>query len=973
MPRQETPVKSKTSFQLASEFGKGGTQLPYPSRLELNSSCRDHHRLSSVSERRSESNSGVMPLQAALSSNRSSNPQAQSWLSQQVKGVQRRLGKNQPVAPAPSGNGPLIGIIDIGFGPGQHGQQVLQKIQSAHTDSQILLADGVGKGTWADSLTQFVDVAKASGQVRAVANLSFDLTQQNSDGSVTTRQQLTASESKALNYAQKNNVLVVASAGNEGGEMSALGQASRRSDNLIVVGAADGDKRAGYSSFGQGLDFLVSAEPKKGGGTSIAAAETTKNIAELWAANPHLAPHQVVQALEATTKDLKTPGWDAKTGWGLLNPDAAGVTARTLPAQPLLAGLGFQKTPADVSSGGETRPAGEGVIPGERPNRLDAGISRSRSRRRSSPRTSPRAADGRSRSASRVLKSASRKASSPRTSPRAADGRSRSASRILKSASRKAAAQRSSSQISPRAADGRSRSASRILKSASRKASSSQISPRAADGRSRSASRILKSVSRKASSPRISPRAADGRSRSASRILKSASRKAAVRRSSPRISPRAADGRSRSASRILKSASRKAAAQRSGSQISPRAADGRSPAARKILQDARLKTYQRRSRNEHQFHKQETLRNQARQAELKKEKSRTRFHSSKLPDHLTGVLKPRPEEPSGGWWSRVSKTAGEAVSNASDWTRENQETLVNRGIGLVQVVGGTAEAVAGAAGVVTPEPVTTVGGAVLFAHGVDSVATGLNTLLTGKEQKTVTQKAASATARGVGASPENAESFGDAIDFIAGIGSESVVARGIAREGGERLAREGIQSSTQKSSGGTGDFPSKPSDGGVKPANNDASHRASENTGRAPSRAQSAVKQRRFMKEQLNTILSEANDNGSHPLDFLVDTDTKNWRGRRVLSSSNRGKVDELSVQAGHRESRFGLTDSEHESLAVEDAWYNNYDSRGERRGVIHQKQSIEIGGVIVDLASARLWESLGKIPKGTVSEAKRV
>ncbi|NJM98735.1 MAG: S8 family serine peptidase [Phormidesmis sp. RL_2_1] len=232
----------------------------------------------------------------------------------------------------------------------------------------------MGTGGWAASLTQFVDVAKAFGEMRAVANLSFDLSQQNPDGSVTTRHQLTPAESKALDYAKQNNVLVVASAGNEGGEMSALGKASKRSDNLIVVGTAQGNDRAAYSSFGPGLDFLVSAESQQQAGTSMAAAETTRAIAQLWSAHPHLSSSQVVQVLEVTAQDLKTPGWDVQTGLGRLNPVAAGLAADTLPAQSALAKWGVLKT--SPGSNREMWTGGEGAIASERPNRLTGDLSR---------------------------------------------------------------------------------------------------------------------------------------------------------------------------------------------------------------------------------------------------------------------------------------------------------------------------------------------------------------------------------------------------------------------------------------------------------------------------------------------------------------------------------------------------------------------------------------------------------------------
>ncbi|HEY9828928.1 MAG TPA: S8 family serine peptidase, partial [Stenomitos sp.] len=111
-------------------------------------------------------------------------------------------------------------------------------IDGINDQAPIYVARATGSGQWAQALTDFVDAAKESGQPNAIANLSLDLTQVNPDGSVTTRYEFTPQERGALEYARQNNVLVVVSAGNDGGVMSALGQASQEFDNIITVGAA---------------------------------------------------------------------------------------------------------------------------------------------------------------------------------------------------------------------------------------------------------------------------------------------------------------------------------------------------------------------------------------------------------------------------------------------------------------------------------------------------------------------------------------------------------------------------------------------------------------------------------------------------------------------------------------------------------------------------------------------------------------
>jgi len=212
---------------------------------------------------------------------------------------------------------PLVGIIDTGFngknpdidysritlgkdhvddddnplfetGDGnEHGTHVLGIIAATqgngigidgiNDDAPIWLGRAVGSGKWAESLREFVDTAKASGQKNAVVNLSFDLTQTNPDGTVTTRYDLTPQEREALEYARQNGVLVVVAAGNDGGTMSALGQASQEFDNLITVGSVDQHgKRTDYSSFGYGLDLVA-----RGGTISNPETSTSSDGADL--------------------------------------------------------------------------------------------------------------------------------------------------------------------------------------------------------------------------------------------------------------------------------------------------------------------------------------------------------------------------------------------------------------------------------------------------------------------------------------------------------------------------------------------------------------------------------------------------------------------------------------------------------------------------------------------------------------------
>jgi hypothetical protein len=286
---------------------------------------------------------------------------------------------------------PVVGVIDTGFaadnpdldydnitlgkdvvdgddnpllaeGEGnEHGTHILgiiaaqqdngEGIDGINDDAPIWLGRGVGSGKWAESLVEFVDHAKDSGQPNAVVNLSMDLIQVNEDGSVTTRYEFTPQERAAIEYARQNDVMLVVAAGNDSGVMSALGQASQEFDNIITVGAAEqfdpntsvwkGSDRVDYSSYGHGLDIVapggtidnpIFSTTGNGigtmAGTSVATSKVTGTISQVWAANPELSYRQVIEIVKNTATDLNTQNWDMETGAGLINGTAAVFLAK---------------------------------------------------------------------------------------------------------------------------------------------------------------------------------------------------------------------------------------------------------------------------------------------------------------------------------------------------------------------------------------------------------------------------------------------------------------------------------------------------------------------------------------------------------------------------------------------------------------------------------------------------------------------
>jgi hypothetical protein len=85
----------------------------------------------------------------------------------------------------------------------------------------------------------------------------------------------------------------------------------------------------------------------------------------------------------------------------------------------------------------------------------------------------------------------------------------------------------------------------------------------------------------------------------------------------------------------------------------------------------------------------------------------------------------------------------------------------------LKVLGGSLEMVAAAALLLAPEPtmLTKAGGVTLGAHGSDTLSTGFWQLWTGREQRTLTDQAATALALHLGAEPGTASKIGTAVDI----------------------------------------------------------------------------------------------------------------------------------------------------------------------------------------------------------------
>ncbi len=136
----------------------------------------------------------------------------------------------------------------------------------------------------------------------------------------------------AVAYAEKKGVLIVASAGNEGNAYPFYPAAY---STVLAVGALNeaGTGPAYFSSYFQGVDLMAPGEnvisadidgrPVLVSGTSFSSPVVSGMAARLLLEDPTLTPYQIRQLLCSTATDIAAPGYDARTGWGIANLEAA--------------------------------------------------------------------------------------------------------------------------------------------------------------------------------------------------------------------------------------------------------------------------------------------------------------------------------------------------------------------------------------------------------------------------------------------------------------------------------------------------------------------------------------------------------------------------------------------------------------------------------------------------------------------------
>ena len=130
------------------------------------------------------------------------------------------------------------------------------------------------------------------------------------------------SQKLAIDYAEEQNIIVVASAGNDS-KTDILYPAGF--DNTLSVTAINNDfSFPNYANYGDTIDFAapgtyVSSINGWSSGTSMAAPHVVAAVAVLKSFNPSLSFADTKNLLIQHTMDLGEPGWDRQYGYGLID------------------------------------------------------------------------------------------------------------------------------------------------------------------------------------------------------------------------------------------------------------------------------------------------------------------------------------------------------------------------------------------------------------------------------------------------------------------------------------------------------------------------------------------------------------------------------------------------------------------------------------------------------------------------------
>ena len=133
----------------------------------------------------------------------------------------------------------------------------------------------------------------------------------------------------AADYAESRGVILIAAVGNDGEDGQTYYPAAY--ETVVAVGSADGDQAAAFSQDGAdilapGTGLLTATNrnadtPTSVAGTSYSCAIISGICAKILSAYPTMTPAEMRQCLFGLATDMLEPGFDLRSGWGVLPVD----------------------------------------------------------------------------------------------------------------------------------------------------------------------------------------------------------------------------------------------------------------------------------------------------------------------------------------------------------------------------------------------------------------------------------------------------------------------------------------------------------------------------------------------------------------------------------------------------------------------------------------------------------------------------
>jgi len=205
------------------------------------------------------------------------------------------------IAGAHTNNG--IGIAGVSW------QSPLMQLQALRSN---------GDGAWADVAEAIIYAADNGARI---LNLSF--------GGEAPSQTI----QDAVSYARSQGCLLVAATGNNQSQPTPVEYPAAFPGVLAVAATTAGDTLASFSNGGPqvdvaapGVDIFSTSDHNQYAvmsGTSMAAPHVSGLAALVWSLQPALTADQVTHVITSTARDIYTPGWDPRAGWGRIDALAA--------------------------------------------------------------------------------------------------------------------------------------------------------------------------------------------------------------------------------------------------------------------------------------------------------------------------------------------------------------------------------------------------------------------------------------------------------------------------------------------------------------------------------------------------------------------------------------------------------------------------------------------------------------------------